>query len=89
MDVGLKQVANLKNIMLMYECILGLKVNLSKSCMAGVGMDEASLSNQADIIGSKAESWPLKYLGMPLGENPHALSFWDLLVKRIHKKLSS
>lgn len=31
----------------------------------------------------------MKYLGMPLGGNPRALSFWDPVVERINKKLAS
>lgn len=73
----------------MYECISGLKVNLSKSCMAGIGVSEVSLSNHVDIIGCKTKAWPLKYLGMPLGGNPRAFSFWEPVLERIHKKLAN
>lgn len=74
-DVGLEQVTNIKTILVMYECISGLKVNLSKSCMAEIGVGDISLSIHANIIGCKTVNWPLNYLGMPLGGNPRVLSF--------------
>ena len=32
-------------------------------------------------------SWPLNYLGMPLGDNPNSLSFWDPVLKRVSRRL--
>lgn len=38
--------ANLKLILRIYECTSGFKVNISKSCMAGVGVDEEVIASQ-------------------------------------------
>lgn len=75
-EAGAEQVFNLKTILDIYECISSLKVNLLKSCMAGIGVDGMMLSNHARVIECKLVDWPLKYLGMTLGGNPWSISFF-------------
>lgn len=86
-DADVDQVSNLKSIMGIYECISGLKVNLSKSYLAGIGVDGSLLTNHAEVFWCKLVEWPLKYLGMPLEGNSRSISFWDPVVKRVLKKL--
>lgn len=49
--------------------------------------DPLSLSAFEGSFGCTVQQWPLKYLGMPLGGNPRSISFWDLVVERVNKKL--
>lgn len=79
---------NLKYLLLIFETILGLKVNLSKSSMdgIGVGMQETIF---ARLFGCKVEAWPLKYLGLLLSGFPRSLSFWDPVAERVQKKMVS
>lgn len=51
-----------------FESITGLKVNMDKSCMVRISIEENRLGELVGVIGCKIGSWPLKYLGMPLGE---------------------
>lgn len=76
---------NLKYILWIYDTISGLKVNLAKSSMAGIGIDR-QLCELTEGFGCKVEEWPLKYLGLSLGGNPKSTSFWDLVMERVHKK---
>ena len=41
------------------------------------------------LLASRCQvlQWPLTYLGVPLGGNPRALSFWDPMVRKISKRL--
>lgn len=32
-------------------------------------------------------SWPLKYLGLPLGVNPRAANFWCPVVEKVERRL--
>lgn len=82
-----KQVKILKHISLMFETISGLKVNLSKSSMADIDVDEVVLGNFAEEFRCKVETWPLKYLGLLLGGSPRTLSFLDTVVEGVQKKM--
>lgn len=53
-----------------FELISGLKVNLSKSCISGIHVDDHRLLELGNVIGCKVGVWPLKYLGLPLGGQP-------------------
>ncbi|RVW78784.1 hypothetical protein CK203_050945 [Vitis vinifera] len=41
----------------------------------------------AEMLDYKASGWPILYLGLPLGENPKACGFWDLVIERISRRL--
>jgi len=48
--------------------------------MTGIDVDETVLSSFADNFECKVESWPMKYLDMPLGGNLRAISFRDPII---------
>lgn len=73
-NASMDQITNLKTISKIFEVISGLKVNIEKSSIAGIGMDGSALSSFVGNFGYKIESWPMKYLGMPLKGNPRVLS---------------
>lgn len=52
-----------------------------------IHVEDNILGNLADVIGCKVGRWPLKDLGMPIGGNPKAVSFWDLVVEKVSRKL--
>lgn len=87
LDANLDQVLNLKLVMRIFESILGLKINLSKPSMAGIGVKDRLLSRFADSFGCKVDLWFLKYLGMLLEGNPRSLFFRDPIVERVQKKM--
>lgn len=41
----------------------------------------------AGVIRCSVGSWPVKYLGLPLGRNPLQAAFWDPVVARVAKRL--
>ncbi|RVW47466.1 putative ribonuclease H protein [Vitis vinifera] len=65
----------------------GLKVNLDKSNLFGINLDQNHLSRLALLFDCKASDWPILYLGLPLGGNPTACEFWDPVIERISKRL--
>uniref|UniRef100_A0A803P465 Reverse transcriptase domain-containing protein n=1 Tax=Cannabis sativa TaxID=3483 RepID=A0A803P465_CANSA len=67
--------------------ISGLKINLSKSQLLGICMDEEIVSRLARRIGCEVGSWPLQYLGMPLGGSPRKWSFWEPVMDKCAKRL--
>jgi hypothetical protein len=53
-----------------------LKINLSKSEIVPVG-EVIHLEELVDILGCKMSSFPLKYLGLPLGARYTTKAIWD------------
>lgn len=41
------------------------------------------------MLGCGVGSWPLTYLGLPLGGNPKAASFWNPVIERTEKRWES
>ena len=65
----------LKSLLLVFGQISGLKVNLDKSNLFGINLDQNHLSRLALLLECKATDWPILYLGLPLGGNPIACGF--------------
>ncbi|RVX22469.1 LINE-1 retrotransposable element ORF2 protein [Vitis vinifera] len=77
----------LKNVLLVFGHISGLKVNLDKSNIYGINLEQNHLSRLVEMLDCKASRWPILYLCLPLGGNPKACGFWDPVIERISKIL--
>ncbi|RVX07512.1 hypothetical protein CK203_025217 [Vitis vinifera] len=84
---GEEELQTLKSLLLVFGHISGLKVNLDKSSIYGINLDQAHLSRLAVMLDCKASDWPILYLGLPLGGNPKACGFWDPVIERISSRL--
>lgn len=60
-----------------FERITGLKMSMEKSKVASLNMSDEEVNMITQQLGCKQESWPLKYLGLPLGGNPKSIEFWS------------
>lgn len=67
----------------------GLKVNLNKSNMLGVGACPQEVFSWATSLGCEPSSLPLSYLWVPVGANMRLTKHWKLITERFQKKLSS
>ena len=77
----------LKSLFLVFGHISGLKVNLDKSNLFGINLDQNHLSRLAVLLDCKASDWPILYLGLPLGGNLKACGFWDPVIEIISQRL--
>lgn len=78
----------LRVLLLCFEAISGIKVNLAKYLLVPVGnVDNAA--ELAVILGCGTSSLPLKYLGMPLGVCYKAKSIWDGIIVKMERRLAS
>lgn len=68
------------------ECS-GLKINMDKSSLVGINIGSERVMELADQLGCSVGSWPMTYLGLPLGGNPMSLEFWNPVVEKMHKRL--
>ncbi|RVW82994.1 Transposon TX1 uncharacterized 149 kDa protein [Vitis vinifera] len=76
-----------KSLLLVFGHISRLKVNLDKSNIYGINLDQNHLSWLAELLDCKASGWLILYLGLPLGGNPKAHGFWDPVIERISRRL--
>jgi hypothetical protein len=60
----MEQLRNLRYLLLCFEAVLGLKINLSKSVIVPIGEVE-DVKGLSSILGCEVELLPLTYLGLP------------------------
>jgi hypothetical protein len=78
----------LRLLLLSFEAVSGLKINLAKSVMVPVGYVD-NMGDLACILGCGVSSLPIKYLGLSLGAPFKAKSYWDEVVGKIERRLAS
>ena len=81
------QLAYLSWILLWFESITGLKINLDKSSILSVG-DVVNLDVLTSKLGCKIGVLPSTCLGLPLGTRRNSLQVWDGVEERVRKKLA-
>lgn len=84
--------ANAQNLISMLRCfylISGLKINVHKSKVLGVGVSDDEVSQMAHIIGCGISKFPFKYLGVPVCCNMNRCVNWSTVVNVFISKLSS
>ena len=82
-----EELQTLNNLLLVFGHISGLKVNLEKSNIYGINLEQNHLFRLAELLDCKASGWFILYLGLPLGMNPKACGFWDPVIERISRRL--
>ena len=81
------QLVYLSWILLWFEAIFGLKINLEKSLIPLVRNVE-NLDELASELGCRTEALPSTYLGLPLCMRRKFLQVWDGVGERFWKKLA-
>ena len=77
----------LRCIVLLFEAMSGLRVNLSKSTLIPVG-NVSNVHVLAHFFGCGVDHLPSPYLGFPLGAPCKSMAIWDLVVEMFHKRLA-
>ena len=75
-------------ILMWFEALSGLKINLNKSKIIPIGTVD-NVEELASELGCKVRSFPTSYLGLPLGAKHKALGVWDLIEERCRKRLAN
>ena len=82
------QVLFLRMILIWFEAVFGLKINLSKPELVPVGMVH-NLDLLLNVLGCKQGTLPMKYLGLPLGaEFKLCLIIWNPILEKIGQRLA-
>ena len=86
-DASREQLLYIRIVLIFFEVITGLKVNVGKSKIVPVG-EVGNLDALARILCCKVGRLPMSYLGMPLGAHFKDASIWNPISKRVEKKLA-
>nr|GEZ43139.1 RNA-directed DNA polymerase, eukaryota [Tanacetum cinerariifolium] len=82
---------NLKNLVRILNCFQlasGLKINMTKSQIMGVGVPLDVLNQGASSIRCATMTLPFKYLGVTVGDQMSRHSAWFNVVQKINSRLS-
>jgi hypothetical protein len=82
------QVQAIRDLLICFELVSGLKVNLAKSVLVPVG-EVSDVGALAEILGCEVGSLRITYLGMPLGARFKDKACWNGVVEKIVRTLAS
>ena len=66
----------------------GLKINFKKSRLFGIGIEHLTLVSWADRICCLIDSFPSKYLGLPLGVSSSSHAVWKPVIDKFEERLA-
>jgi hypothetical protein len=81
------QFRDLRCLLLCFEAVSGLRINLSKSKIVSVGK-VGDVEELASILGCGVASLPLKYLSLPLGAKYKDSHTWNNIIEKMENRLS-
>ncbi|GJS39203.1 putative RNA-directed DNA polymerase [Tanacetum coccineum] len=82
---------NGRNLMWLLKCFekaSGLRINLSKSKLYGVGVSEVEVEEMAHMLKCRPGKLPFMYLGLPIGVNMNKAGSWGIIVEKFKDTLS-
>ncbi|GJU97813.1 RNA-directed DNA polymerase, eukaryota [Tanacetum coccineum] len=89
--VGKWDINNIKTIVNALNCFFmasGLKINIHKSKLAGIGVSKENIDFAANIMGCSTFSPPFNYLGFKVGAPMSRLNSWKDITAKISSRLS-
>jgi hypothetical protein len=79
----------LKLVLFAFEKLSSLEINFHKNELFCIGEAKELVTNYTQLFGCKEESFPFKYLGIPMNDHKLANKDWNMIEERFQKKLSS
>ncbi|GJT47677.1 RNA-directed DNA polymerase, eukaryota [Tanacetum coccineum] len=83
-----KNIHTLLNVLKCFYLASGLKINLHKSKLMGIGVNMSVVESAANLIGCSILHSPFNYLGVKVGSNMTRISSWDDVVSKVSSRLS-
>ena len=87
-EADIDQLKFISWILMWFEAMPGLKINLTKSEIIPIGL-VTNLVELASELGCKIGSLPTSYLGLPLGAKHKTLGICDSIEERYRKRLAA
>ena len=85
-NAEVEQVPHVQLLLLCFQAVTSLKVNVAKSKMVSIG-EVNNVHALAEILGCRVGALPMTYLGMPLGASHKSSFIWNLILEKIERKL--
>ncbi|MFS8032494.1 putative RNA-directed DNA polymerase [Helianthus anomalus] len=79
---------NLIRILRCFYLVSGLKINLAKCSIFGVGVGSDEVGEMANVFRCKAGRIPFKHLGLQIGANMNLLKSWKPVLQTFQNRLS-
>jgi hypothetical protein len=79
-EASSKQILYVRLILLCFEAVSGLRVNLGKLVTVAIGEVE-NIGALANILGCSVAGLPMKYLGLPLGASYKDVVMWNDVIE--------
>ena len=86
-DADVEQILHIRLLLLNFQAVTGLKVNVHKSEMVPIREVE-DVHALAEILGYRVGELPMSYLGMPLGASHNSPSIWNFILENFERKLA-
>ncbi|KAJ0599091.1 putative RNA-directed DNA polymerase [Helianthus annuus] len=87
-DWSEESIVNVVRILRGFHICSGLKINLAKSNIFGIGVSESELDLVASRIGCNTGYFPIKYLGITVGANMNRIANRSPVVENFESRLS-
>ena len=81
------QLLHLKGVLMCFEAVSGLHINLGKSEIVPVGTVHG-IQDLAQVIGGRITALPMKYLGLPLGARHKSKEIWNPILEKMERRLA-
>nr|GEZ14183.1 putative RNA-directed DNA polymerase, eukaryota, reverse transcriptase zinc-binding domain protein [Tanacetum cinerariifolium] len=83
-----RNISTLTHVLKCFHMASGLKINMCKSKILGIHVNNDNVSRAAEYLGCQILKMPFSYLGSMVGGNMHRLHSWDDTVDRVRNRLS-
>ncbi|KAJ9556398.1 hypothetical protein OSB04_011012 [Centaurea solstitialis] len=84
-----ENIVNLTKLLKCFHEVSGLKVNINKCNIFGIGVPDDEVLGWTRVIGCGSGSLPFTYLGLPVGASMKKVSHWEKVIIKFKNKLSS
>ena len=86
-EADLDQILIFHMILIWFEAVSDLKINLGKSELVPVGVVH-NIDLFLVVLGCKQGSLPMKYLGLPLGAKFKDKTIWNPILEKMKRQLT-
>ncbi|GJW74858.1 RNA-directed DNA polymerase, eukaryota, reverse transcriptase zinc-binding domain protein [Tanacetum coccineum] len=83
-DWNARDMDNIIRVLHVFYLASGLKINIHKSNIYGIGVNKDEVFSMASNAGCIAGDIPFSYLGLPIGSNMKSIASWKTLVDHFY-----
>ncbi|KAJ0535737.1 putative RNA-directed DNA polymerase [Helianthus annuus] len=87
-DWSISNAKNLKRLLRCFYLVSGLRINLTKCSVFGIGVGGQEVQVMADVMNCKAGVFPFNHLGLKVGANMNLCKYWKPVLDVFQSRLS-